>query len=176
MDGLRRETDVTHHRDLRRDDALDGFLDGAAPLELHGVGTPVLHTAHGTAQGLLGRDLVAPEGHVGDHQCPAGAARDQARVIDDLVEGHGKRRVPTLHDVSERVPHQQDVDTGGVEDAGEGVVVGREHRDLLAAAFAPRDHGQRDAMLSAGLGSDGRHGRLHDPCVSSARKQKRACR
>ena len=137
--------------------ALDRRGHRHAALELHRVRAALLHAAHRVAQRLLGRDLVGPERHVGDHQRALRRARHEARVVDHLVERHRQRRVVALHDVAERVADEQHVDAGRVEDAREGEVVGGEHRDRLAAALAPRERRDRDAVLACGFQGDGGH-------------------
>jgi hypothetical protein len=140
-----------------------------------GLGAAVLHAAHGVAQRLLGGDLVAAEGHVGDHERPPGGTADEAGVVDDLVDRHRQRRLLPLHHVAEGVAHEQHVDAR-IEDARKGEIVGGEHREGLAALLAPCERGNGDAVLPRGLERDGGHAASGRSCGPTPENKKRAGR
>ena len=71
---LRGEAEVRHHRDAGVDDGPDAVGVVRAALELDRVGAAALHELDGGRDGLLDRDLVAPERQVGDHEGVRGPA------------------------------------------------------------------------------------------------------
>src|SRR5438552_12999125 len=58
--------------------------------------------------------------------------RHDAAVIDHLIHRDRQGRVVPLDDHAERISDEENLDSGAIEEAGEGGVVGREHRDALA--------------------------------------------
>ena len=101
MDRLGREPDVTHDRNARAHDALDGRRHVASAFELDRVRPAFLDEAHRIADRLFGRDLVAAERHVAHDQRTPSPARDEPGVVDGLVEGDRQGCLLPLHDVPE---------------------------------------------------------------------------
>ena len=130
---LRREPDVGHHRDaaLAEPGDLRGHLDAA--LELHAVGEALLHEPGGGGVGLLGRGLVGAEREVADDERAVDRAADGAGQREQLVDGDRDGGLVGVDVVGRRVSDQEHVDAGLVEGRGGVLVVGGEHRELLAA-------------------------------------------
>jgi hypothetical protein len=159
--GLRRQTDVPHHRNLGARDARDRIRHRDATFEFHGLCAAVLHQPDRGAHGVFGRHLVGAERHVADdHRAPTGAG-DEPRVVDHLVERHRQRGLVALHHIAEAVADQDQVDPGLVEDAREREVVGGQHRASLAALFARGEgsHGE------TGVARRGDRKRRHGGCL-----------
>lgn len=94
---------------------------------------------------LRGRGLVAAKGEVPDEQRPWRAPGDGAAVLEHEVERDGERGVVAVDDHGGGVPHEADVDAGGVDVDRRGVVVGGDDGDGLPAAVLPAEGGQRHA-------------------------------
>ena len=117
---LRRQPDVTHHRDVGREDRLDGGEDPPPALDLDrrasGLGQEAARVLDGA--GRLG--LVREEGHVADDDGAFGGARDRAGVPDHRVH-RGRERVRLAVDRHlDRVADEQNVDAGCVEQGAVG--------------------------------------------------------
>jgi len=76
--------------------------------------------------------VVAAEGHVGHYERATNGAANGSRVVKHLVDGDGERVVMAHHDHCQRVADKDQVDTGLVDKARGGVVVGGERSDGLA--------------------------------------------
>ncbi len=94
---LRRQPDMTHHRDVRLRDRTDAHGHPAGPLELHEVDAALLDHADRAGHGLLVRELVAAKRQVTDHERVARRARDRAGQHQHLVEADRHRRVVPEH-------------------------------------------------------------------------------
>ena len=121
--------------------------------ELHGLAARLLENAAGVFDGPVGAQVVAGKRHVDDHQRVLHGAADHFGVVDHLVERDRQRVGVSLHDHRHAVADQDALDAGGVEQAGHGVVVGRQHRDLLAGGLHGPKFGDRDLAGVAGHGS-----------------------
>ena len=143
VDGLRREADVPHDRDVHRRDRRDRLGDVDAALELDRLGAPLLHHAPRVAQRILGRNLVGEKRQIGDDQRPRARPRHHLQVINDLVDRHGQRRVEALHHHAERVADEDDVDACLVDDLGEREIVSRQGRDLRSRLLHSLEVGHR---------------------------------
>jgi len=135
VDALRRQPQVTHHRDAGGDDGPDGLQALAPALQLDGVHQAFLQEAPGVAHGFLGVDLVAHEGHIADQEGVFRPARHRPAVVDHVCHGDLQGVLVAQHHHAQRVAHQDGVDTHLVERRGGGVVVRRQHGDGFAALF-----------------------------------------
>ena len=61
----------------------------ALAFELHCIGSRLFHDTDSRAEGLLGGDLIAAEGHIYDDEGTSHPAHDGGAVVDHLVEGDG---------------------------------------------------------------------------------------
>jgi hypothetical protein len=132
VDALRGEADVCHHRDAGGAQGRDLRGDPLATLQLDGMRAGFLHEPDRGVQRRGRARLVAAERQVGDHQSVRCTAHDAAHQWNQLVDRDRHRGVVAVDDVGGRITDQQHRDTGVVEDPGGGVVVGREHRPLVA--------------------------------------------
>ena len=126
MFALRREPNVTHHRDTRSHDAPNLLSTTHPTLELDGVGRRFLHEPNGRAQRLIRTVLVAAKGKVSHDQRPLGRACDGPRQRNQFVDCDRQRCVIAKDGVARRVAHQQEIDTSTIENrCGEKVVAGQ---------------------------------------------------
>jgi hypothetical protein len=123
---LRREAEMSAHRNAAPGEKSYRVGELRAAFELHHLGAR-RHQLGRAAKRLLRRFLVAAERHVGDEEAALAAARDAARVVGHVGEGHRQRGVVSLQHHAERVADQQAVQAGGVEHRGEARVVAGEH-------------------------------------------------
>ena len=135
VDRLRRKSEVPHHRNTGREDAVDRFENLLAALDLHGVGFGLLHDADGRIERHLRIALIGAERQIDDHQRAIDGAHDRAGVIDHHIEGDGKRRFITGHHIGRRIADKNHVDTRGIDDLRHRIVVRGQHGDLFAALF-----------------------------------------
>ena len=75
------------------------------------------------------------------------AADDGLRVVEHLLHRDGDRRVVAEDDHAEGVADEEDVDAGGFEEAGRGVVVAGHHDDALAALLLRLEVCYRDSVV-----------------------------
>jgi hypothetical protein len=94
---------------------------------------------------LGGGGLVASEGEIPDEERARGAPGDGAAVVEHEVERHGERGVVAVDDHGGGVSDEADVDPGGVNVDGGGVVVGGDDGDGLPAAVLAAERGERHA-------------------------------
>lgn len=109
MDALRGKTKVTHDRDAVLRHQTDGFKDPLAPFKLHCTTTGLLHQPSGISERFLRRDLIAHEGHIGNHKCMFYNADHSLRVIDHVFERNGDRCVVTLDHVPNRISNEKNI-------------------------------------------------------------------
>jgi hypothetical protein len=133
--GLRRESDVRHHRDAGVGEQLDLGHHRVPTFELDGLGVRLLHEPHRGVERLLRRTLVGAEGQVGDDERAVGRSGDGAHERDQLVDRDRQRRCVAIDVVGRRVADQQHRNAGLVEDLCRVLVVGGEHGPLLTVAL-----------------------------------------
>ena len=90
--------------------------------------------------------VVAGKRHVDDHQGVLHGAADHLGVVDHFVERDRQRVGVALHDHRHAVADENALDAGRVEQRGHRVVVGREHRDLLAGGLHGRKSRNRHSL------------------------------
>ena len=163
VDGLGREAEVAHHRDLGVEDRLDGAEALAAALELHRrrAGADELGRV---ADRLLGGDVVAEPRQVTDEQGPGlgpGGGRD---MVGHVVDRDLERVLVAEDDHGQRVADQDHVDPGGVGDPGRREVVGGHHHQGRPVALAGADVGRaRAALACRGSTTQSSSPNLHRP-------------
>ncbi len=145
---LRRQADVAHDGNPRRDQLPDELRVNGAALELDRVTAAILHQLPGVGHRLLERRLIRHERHVADDVSSPGSPRDRATVIGHLVERHRQGRVVTLDDHAERIADQEDVRACFFEKPRKRGVIGSEHGDLLAFLFHLPERVDGDATRS----------------------------
>jgi hypothetical protein len=132
---LGQEADVAHDGDADLGEAADGARDLGAALELDGLdGAALAEDAHGGAHGVGRAGVVRAEGHVGDEQRRARAARDGAAVVQHLVERERGGGGEAEADLRERVADERHVRVVRVAREPGRVVVRGEHHDRRARA------------------------------------------
>src|ERR1700682_2037139 len=132
VDELRRQPQVAHDRDAHRRQCFRGADHAPSSLHLHRMNTRLLQETAGVANRVLFGRVVGHEGHVADDQRVWRAANHCSGVTDHVVHRHAERVRISQHRVAQAVADQQDRDAGAVEPARGRVVVGGEHRELLA--------------------------------------------
>ena len=150
---LRREPEVSHHRDAGGDDALDAGEHRSCALELDGVGARLLDEADRVAHRVLVRDLERPERHVRDDERPARAARHGAREDQHLLHRRRDRRLVAEHGHRGRVADENEVCPCLVGEPATGRVVRRHHHDRLPPRLHLGELGQRQLARGGGRGS-----------------------
>ena len=135
---LRRQADVTHHRDLGVEDRLDGF-DAArlSAFDLHRLRAglderarrcaPILRPTRGTRGTACRRRRARATRR----------ARRRARVVEHVVDRDAQRVGVSEDDHAEGVADEDDVGAGGVGDLRARVVVRGEHSDPLRRLHRP---------------------------------------
>jgi len=137
---LRREAQVPHHRNARREDTRYGFGNFLPALQFHGMSAGFFHNADGGFERHSRVALIRTERQVHHYQRALDGPHHRGGVVDHLVECDGQGGFVARHDIGGGVAYQQDVGAGFVEDARHGVVVGGEHGNF----FAARLHGLQD--------------------------------
>ena len=152
---------MSHDRNPGPDRHIDKFRDPASTLEFHSTGPRLLHHASGVPESLLVIRLIRHERHVDNDHSSLYAPHDRQSVVDHLVERHGNRRFVSLKHHAERIPHEQKVDPGLVEQTRRQKIIRRQACDRLAVLLEVGDRPRSDALGSAG-------GRLDLHVVASA--------
>ena len=134
MLGLRREADVRHDGNAAAREQLDLRHHGSAALQLHGVGAGLLHEADRGVEGLL-RPRPGTSRRAGrDHERPRHETSCHGpHQRDELIDRHRQRGLVAVDVVARAVADQQHGDARLVERLGRVLLVGGEHRPLLAA-------------------------------------------
>jgi len=92
--------------------ARTAFEYGPAAFEFHRHRATFLHQPASIAHGVGDADLIAHEGHVGDHHCALRAPADGSHVPNHVVHGDFERVIAAQDHHAQRIAHQQDVDAG----------------------------------------------------------------
>jgi len=96
---------------------------------------------------LIGIGLVGPERQVPDEERRLGPAGHGAAVDKHLVERDGERGVVAVDHHGGGVAYETDVDGGGVEVNGGGVIVSRDHGDGLGRSVLLAQVPERDSLV-----------------------------
>src|SRR6185312_4153036 len=131
INGLRGQTEMADDGYACPQYPLDRFQDLFPAFAFDAMGAGFLHDPDSRGQGLFGIGLVGPEWQIDHDEGPVDPPNDRRGVVDHLVEGDGKGGLMSRHDIGSGVADQDDVDACAVEDPGEGVIVGSDHRDLF---------------------------------------------
>ena len=123
VDRLRRQAEMSHHRDTGRQYALYRLADLRAPFELHGLGSGLLHDTHGRCQRLHGVALIRAERQIHHHKRALCRAGDALGIGDHLVESDRERGEVSGHYVGGRVAHQYEIHTGLVDQRRYGEII-----------------------------------------------------
>ncbi len=118
-------------RDVVPREMLDDLDLSFPAFELDHHRAAFLHQAHGVVERLRG-SRVAHERHVDHQERAPEPAGDRARVVDDVGDRDGHRRVVTLDDHAERIADEHHVGAGQVDELREARVVGGETGDRFA--------------------------------------------
>ena len=129
--GLRLQAQVRADRDVVPGQVLDDLDLPFPAFQLDHHRSAFLHQAHGVVERLRGIG-VTHERHVRHQERAPEPAGDRARVVDDVGDRHGHRRVVTLDDHAERIPYQHQVGAGQVDELREACVIGGETGDRFA--------------------------------------------
>ena len=135
VDGLRREADVAHHRDLGVEDRPDRFDAFAPAFELHRAGAGPDQCGR-VADGLAPGDVVAEPREVAHDQRPRSRTGDRGDVVGHVLGRDLQRVVVSEHDHREGVADEDHVGAGSVDDTRRRRVVRRDHHERLAAPLA----------------------------------------
>src|SRR6185437_5763672 len=147
MLGLRRVAQVTHHRNADAGHRLHGAQHlGAASLELHAVGTRLLHHASAVRYRLLCAHLIGEKRHVHREQRTLHTPPCCRRVVDHLIERHWNRRVVAQQHGAGRVAHEHDVDAALVHETREQRIVRGEYDQFFGTALPCAHVANADAL------------------------------
>ena len=95
---------------------------------------------------LCAPQMEARKRHIDDHQgVPHGPAHHLG-VVNHLLKRHRQRRAVSLDDHRKAVADQNPLDAGRIDQAGQGVIVGGEHRDLVARRLHGGELGNRNLL------------------------------
>ena len=106
---------MPHDGDASRGQLADGCEEVRTALELHCIGSRLLHDTESRVQGTLSADLIAAKGHIYHDEGSLDATNHAGSVVDHLVEGDGKGRRMSSHYIGCRIPDEKDVDTSCVK-------------------------------------------------------------
>src|SRR6266571_7567785 len=135
MHVLRSQPDVSHDEKTRRREPANRVRHGASAFQLHRSRAAFLEESRRVARRLLCRNLISQKRHVGHDQGATRGSRHRARVMNDFIQSHLDRGVQSENHIAERIAHQQQIDTGSVEQPRHRRVVSGQHDDPLAARF-----------------------------------------
>ena len=135
VDGLGGQADVPHDGDVDGGDGLDDPLHVHAPLQFYRLGAALLDHPAGIALGVLDADLIGHEGHIDDHQGPRYPFDHGPGMVDHLLDGDGEGIGIPGHHRTHRIPHEEDVHPGLIQDPGEWGIIGGEHGDLFTPSL-----------------------------------------
>ena len=127
-----------HHRNAGRHQSANHLGLLGAPFQLDRLAARFLQNPAGVFDRLEHAQVVTRKRHVDHHQRVLHRAADHFGVVDHLVERHRQRVGVPLHDHRHAVADQNAFDARRVEQRRHRVVVGREHRDLLAGRLQGR--------------------------------------
>ena len=130
-------------RDAGRDNGLDLRFIGGGGLDMHRVGMPFLHEAHGRSHRLFGRLISAKRDRRHDHRIP-GAVDHSLGMVDHFLDSDRDRLRAAHADRADSIADQHDIDAGGIDELGHRVIIGGEHRDLFAGALLAQQAGYGD--------------------------------
>ena len=170
MNALRPQTAMGHDRYTGPNERGNrfGLLD--ATLELHRLAASFLQDSPGVFNCPVYPQVEAWKRHIDDHEGVVHCAANHFRMVDHLVECYRQRAVVALYDHRHAVSDQDPLDAGGVHEPCERIVVGRDHRNLLAGGFEAGKLGNRDPLvghepLSTGQGGGRTSRQRADHCI-----------
>ncbi len=130
MDGLRRETQVAHDRDLRADDRPDHVEALSTALKFHGTCATLLDEPTRIANGLLRRRVEGQPRHVTDDERVRFRACDRCGVVDHHVDSDSQSVVISEHDIGDRISDEDGVCTRSVGDSRSWGIIRRNHLEF----------------------------------------------
>ena len=104
----------------------------APPSSLTAWQAGFLENSAGALDRLGSAEVKSGKRHIDHHQGMADRPAHDLGMIDHLVQRHRQRGGATLHDHRKRVAHQDALDPRGIHQLRGRVVIGGQHRDLLA--------------------------------------------
>ena len=93
MNGLRRQSQMPHHRNTDIHEPFGGLDNLPATFDLYRRRAALLNQPAGIAHRFFHAQLECEEGHIRNDQGPLGSPAYGARVMDHHVQGHRQRRV-----------------------------------------------------------------------------------
>jgi hypothetical protein len=132
MHRLRRQPEMTEHRNVGARDRFDHRQNAFAALELDRLGAAFLQQPAGVAHRRARRNLERHERQIGDDEGPRLRSHHGARVVQHVRHRHRQRAVVPEHHHAERITDQDHIDTGTVGQPRERMIVGRHHDDATA--------------------------------------------
>src|SRR6202035_2729275 len=97
---------MSHDRNADGNHAFHGFNHRPAAFELYGHGATFRHQPSGVTHGVGDADLIAHEGHVGNHHRALRTTADGSRVSHHVVHGDFERIVTPQDHHAQRIAHQ----------------------------------------------------------------------
>ena len=134
-----------------------------AAFEFHRIG-PCLNEQPGVRNGLFG-GVVSVNGEVGDNWGALGAPCNGAGVVEHFRHGDVRGVRVAEDDHAQGVAYEEAVNARFVEEPRGRVVVGRQHRDFVAACFGGEERFEAGVHGRCAIVARGRAGR---PARSSA--------
>ena len=141
VDALGPQAAVGHHGNAGRHECGNrlGLLDAA--FELHGLAAGFFQNAAGVFDRPVRAQMETRKWHIDDHESVLHGAADHFGVVDHFVERHRQCAVVPLDDHRHAVADEDALDAGGIDEAGQGVVVRGDHRDLASGRFEAGEFG-----------------------------------
>jgi len=123
---LRRQSNVAHDGDVNTTNSGDGVIHRRATFELD-CRRSSLDQLDRATNPLFAVHVIGAEGQIADDERLWIRSGDETNVILHLLDRDGNRGAYTLDDGSNRVADENHVDSGFIDDSGEGGVVGGDH-------------------------------------------------
>ncbi len=99
VDRLRREAEVSHHRDADLHEGADRLGHVPAAFQLHAVGPALLQNPARIAERLGDRDLIGQERQIHEHERAVRTAAHRGGVVDHLIQRRAQRGSVTGDDL-----------------------------------------------------------------------------
>ena len=135
-----------HHGNPGAHQGVDRFGLFGPAFELYGLSPRLLQDAAGKVDRLVLAEVVAGKRHIDHHQGPIDRPPDHFGVVDHLVERHRQRVLAALDHHAQTVADQNPLDSCLVQQSCRGMIVRREHRNLVPVFLEGGELGHRNTF------------------------------
>ena len=115
INGLRRQSQMTHDRNTRTQNTFDRFPNFRTSFKLNTIRMRFLHHTDGRSQRFFRVTLIRPERQIHDNQGTLYRFHDRFTMIDHLVKRDRQCCYITSHYVGSRIAHQYNIHTGLID-------------------------------------------------------------